>query len=99
MGARKTKGTKEIGWSDQTRARIQTSMIVNRLTDHIRGEVELSSTQVTAALGLLKKAIPDLAAVQHSGELMVRNPAEVPDNELAHIATSRSEGTAETTRH
>ena len=28
----------------------------------------MSGTQVTAAIALLKKVMPDLAAVQHSGE-------------------------------
>jgi hypothetical protein len=34
MGARKTKGTKDVPWSDKTRERIKTSMIINRLVDH-----------------------------------------------------------------
>ena len=46
--------------SERTRERIKTSMIVNRLTDHIDGKLELTPTQVTAALGLLKKTLPDL---------------------------------------
>ena len=32
------------------------------------GEVEMNSTQVTAALGLLKKCVPDIQAIQHSGD-------------------------------
>ena len=32
------------------------------------GKVGMTATQVTAALGLLKKALPDLAAIEHSGE-------------------------------
>jgi len=42
------------------RKRIKTSMLVNRLADHVDGKVQLSSTQVTAALGLLRKALPDM---------------------------------------
>lgn len=45
---------------DQTRSAIQTTQIVKRLTDHILDEVEMTSTQVNAALGLLKKTLPDL---------------------------------------
>jgi hypothetical protein len=52
----------------QWRDKIQTSMIVNRLTSHIKGEVELTKSQVSAALGLLKKSIPDLGCIALSGD-------------------------------
>ncbi len=46
----------------EARSKIRTTQIVNRLQDHIDGKIEMVPSQVTAALGLLKKAIPDLAA-------------------------------------
>ena len=52
-------------------------MILNRLTDHIDDKVELSATQVTAALGLLKKTLPDLKATEHSGEVSHKFPTDV----------------------
>ena len=60
---------RKIRHDDETRAKIKTSQLVNRLTDHVLGKVEMTATQVTAALGLLKKALPDLAAIEHSGEV------------------------------
>ena len=53
---------------EATRQKIQTSQLINRLQTFINGECEMGTAQVTAALGLLKKSLPDLAAVQHSGE-------------------------------
>jgi hypothetical protein len=53
---------------ERTRAKIQTSQLINRLISHVNGEVELSSTQVRAAEVLLKKTLPDLQAVEHSGD-------------------------------
>ena len=53
---------------DEVRVKIQTSQIINRLQNHLNGEVELSATQVRAAEVLLKKSIPDLAAVELSGD-------------------------------
>ena len=50
------------------RAKIQNSNILNALIEHAEGKREMSSTQVTAALGLLKKALPDLQAVEHSSD-------------------------------
>lgn len=54
--------------SNEHRAKIQNSNILNALIEHAEGRREMSSTQVTAALGVLKKALPDLAAMQVSGE-------------------------------
>jgi hypothetical protein len=53
---------------DEVRARIQTSQLVNRLTDHALGHTELSSTQIRAIEILLKKSIPDLSAIEISGD-------------------------------
>lgn len=46
----------------EAREKIRTTQIINRLQDHINGKVEMVPSQVTAALGLLKKRLPDLAA-------------------------------------
>lgn len=48
---------------DDVRAKIQTSQLVNRLTDHALGIVELTATQVRAIEILIKKTLPDLSAI------------------------------------
>ena len=48
---------------ERTRAKIQTSQLINRLYSHANGEVDMTSTQIKAAEILLRKTIPDLAAV------------------------------------
>ena len=53
--------------NQKTRDKIQASQIINRLTDHVLGTVEMSSTQVSAASILLKKTLPDLQAIDHTG--------------------------------
>jgi hypothetical protein len=53
---------------DDVRAKIQTSQLINRLTDHALGKVDLSPTQVRAIEILIRKTLPDLQALQHSGE-------------------------------
>lgn len=45
---------------EQTRAKIQAAQLINRLQGCVFGKVEMTSTQVTAALALLKKVLPDL---------------------------------------
>lgn len=50
--------------SEEHRAKIQNSSILNALIEHIEGRREMSSTQVTAALGLIKKVLPDLQSVE-----------------------------------
>ena len=56
--------TPGFSMSNEHRVKIQNSNILNALIEHAQGEREMSSTQVTAALGLLKKALPDLSAVE-----------------------------------
>ena len=92
MAARKKRGTIDKPWEDNVRLKIKTSMLINRLSDHVEGKVELSATQVSAGLGLLKKTVPDLSAVEHSGEINTREARDLSDQELAHIAASRSAG-------
>ena len=59
----------------EIRAKIKSHHIIKRLNLYIDGEIELPGPAVTAALGLLRKVIPDLSAVQHSGD--DENPLEV----------------------
>jgi hypothetical protein len=55
-------------WELEQRKKIQNSKVVNRLIQHVEGEIKLDSTQVTAGLGLLKKTLPDLASVEIAGD-------------------------------
>jgi len=54
--------------SEEHRVKIQNSNILNCLVAHVQGNREMSSTQVSAGIALLKKVMPDLQAVQHSGD-------------------------------
>lgn len=51
------------------RVKIANSKILNRLIAHAEGDEEMSQSQVTAGLALLKKIMPDLSSqtVEHSG--------------------------------
>ncbi|HQT78826.1 MAG TPA: hypothetical protein PLD10_17375 [Rhodopila sp.] len=53
--------------SDEIRAKIQASQLVNRLTDHVLKGTDMSQTQVAAAKILLAKAVPDLKALEMNG--------------------------------
>jgi len=71
---------------DKVRQRIQTSMLVKRLTDHALGTLELTKSQVLAIQILLRKSLPDLCAIEHSGNVSIRRADEYSDAELAAIA-------------
>lgn len=60
--------TVKIRHDEETRAKIQTSQLLNRLNDHVFNGVEISTTQMKAIEILLRKTLPDLAAVQISGD-------------------------------
>lgn len=80
---------------DETRARIQTSQLINRLQDQADGKVELTTMQMKAIEILLRKSLPDLSAVELSGTVEQRKAHELPDDRLADIATGGREGVAE----
>lgn len=73
------KRNRKLIHDEETRSRIQAAQIINRLMGHINGAVDLSATQVSAALGLLRKVLPDLAAVAHSGEITAHYVARIPE--------------------
>lgn len=50
------------------RKRIQGGVMVAALQSHVLGKKEMTTTQVTAALGLLRKVVPDLSATTLSGD-------------------------------
>ena len=54
--------------ADWVKQKIQASQLVNRLQSCAMGEIELSKEQIRCIEILLKKSIPDLAAVQVSGD-------------------------------
>jgi hypothetical protein len=54
--------------SDAHRTKIQNSATLNCLLEHVAGTREMSSTQVTAAIALLRKVLPDLSNVEHSAD-------------------------------
>lgn len=54
--------------SEEHRVKIQNSNILNAIIEHVEGKREMSATQVSAGLGLLKKTLPDLSAVTIGGD-------------------------------
>jgi hypothetical protein len=85
--------------SDEHRSKIANSQILNALIEHVEGKREMSSSQVTAGVALLKKVMPDLAHTEHANDPdnpLIRDPKELDDATLAAIAAGGSEGVAET---
>lgn len=62
--------------SDEVRAKIQASLLINRLQSCAMGKLELSSVQVRAIETLLDRSVPKLSQIQHVGD---------PDNPIRSI--------------
>ena len=62
--------TRRPNHDDKTRAKIQATQLIKRLTSHALGQLEkpMETSQVRAAEILLKKTIPDLSNVEMTGE-------------------------------
>ncbi|MEW8418206.1 MAG: hypothetical protein AB2669_21390 [Candidatus Thiodiazotropha endolucinida] len=73
---------RRIRQDENTRKKIQATQLIKRLTAHVMGEVDMKATQVNAALGLLRKTLPDLAAVEYSGEVTHKDAREMTKDEL-----------------
>jgi hypothetical protein len=55
---------KKIRHDENTRLKIQAAQLINRLTNHAEGKVEMTATQVRAIEILLRKILPDLSDVK-----------------------------------
>jgi hypothetical protein len=65
---------KKLMHSELVRERIRTSALINFLTKYSLGKLKrVDAARVTAALGLLRKTIPDIQAIEHLGEVQVRH--------------------------
>lgn len=54
--------------SEEHRVKIKNSNILNALIEHVEGSREMSATQVSAGLGLLRKVLPDLSSTTVDGD-------------------------------
>jgi len=54
--------------SEQVRAKIQAAVLIQRLSDHVEGKLEMSATQIQAANSLLDRSVPKLSQIQHVGD-------------------------------
>lgn len=65
--------------SDEHRTKIANSQILKCLLDHVQGEREMSATQVSAGIALLRKVMPDLSASDNTTEVVHRYVARLPE--------------------
>lgn len=65
--------------TEEHRVKIQQSNILNALIEHVEGSRDMSATQVTAGLGLLRKTLPDLSQAEVTTEHVHRYVARVPE--------------------
>lgn len=63
------------------RVKIQNSNILNALIEHAEGKRKMSASQVTAGLGLLKKIMPDLQAMQLDARVAVSHEDQLSELE------------------
>jgi hypothetical protein len=66
------------------RGKIQTTQLLNRLHENALGKVQLDSNQVRSIEILLRKALPDLSAVEVTGDTL--QPFAVIPQEMANSA-------------
>lgn len=60
--------TNKIEHDPKTKRLIAASQLLNRLISHANGEIEMTQSQVNAARIVIGKSIPDLKAIELSGD-------------------------------
>ena len=82
--------------SDEHRVKIQNSNVLNALIEHANGKREMTASQVTAGIALMKKVLPDLQSVELKGD--AENPIvhkyeslDALESRIAGIATRSGE--------
>ena len=60
--------SRKILHDEDTRKKIQASQLINRLTQHALGTLDMSATQIRAAEILLDRSLPKLAAIELTGK-------------------------------
>lgn len=80
--------SRKIRHDDETRSKIQASQLINRLEAHVLSDLDLKPSQVNAALGLLKKVVPDLSSVDMHAEHDISDPLK----ELLGAVNGRTRG-------
>lgn len=87
------KKAPDFRMTNEHRGKIKNSSILNALIEHVEGRREMSSTQVTAGLGLLKKVMPDLSSVDMTATVNnKRDAADWTREELLAIANAANGG-------
>ena len=59
--------TNKPNHDEKTKKLIQASQLLNRLISHANGEIDLTQSQINAAKIVIGKYIPDLKAIELSG--------------------------------
>ena len=68
----------KIYHDEKTKRLIRASQLLNRLTAFANGEITLSQAQVNAAKIVIGKEIPDMCAIEVTGEVTHRYAARLP---------------------
>ena len=79
----------KIRHDENTRLKIQAAKIIARLNGLVAGEIEMPPHAVTAALGLLRKVLPDVNSVEVSGEITTNKVIRAPALSASAIAWSQ----------
>jgi hypothetical protein len=87
---------------EEHRSKIKVTQLLNRLQSCALGEITLTGDQVRCLEIALRKALPDLSAVEHQGEVasfVMRLPEPAVDTASWEQSVSRTLANADTTKH
>lgn len=90
LGEETMAARKQLWHPEEVRRKIQASQLINRLTSHALSDAPImDASQVNAAKALLGKVIPDMKAVELSGD--DENPVRVHHKIVREIVDPHSD--------
>ncbi len=78
----KYMSTMFVRGTDIWREAVEVDALRQRLQEHALGKIHMEATEIKAAEILLRKCIPDLKAIEHSGSIDTGDVRDLTDAEL-----------------
>ena len=85
-----TKSGRPAAFGQKVRDRIDTTVILRTLGNHVTGKEEMSATQIQAARILLDRTVPVLRAVEVRTNQQVRDVREITTSELFDVIEGKA---------
>lgn len=91
LSQRVTRDLSRVGHAERMREKIRSGKYLDMLDKHIRGQKEMTASQVNAALKLINKVLPDMKAIEFKLDAADMDIKTVTNAQLFSIIEGKAE--------